>query len=115
MNPLIPLFVVIPLAGAFLIMILGRFIRNFNKYSPPLVLLFLVTISFYFLFTTGSKVSVYKVGGWEAVNSIPIGIYMVLDGFTAIILCIINLIGFLSVFYSISDRKSTRLNSSHGY
>ena len=102
MNPLIPLFVVIPLAGAFLIMILGRFIRNFNKYFASLVLLFLVTISFYFLFTTGSKVSVYKVGGWEAVNNIPIGIYMVLDGFTAIILCIINLIGFLSVFYSIS-------------
>jgi len=102
MNPLIPLFVVIPLAGAFLIMILGRFIRNFNKYFASLVLLFLVTISFYFLFTTGSKVLVYKVGGWEAVNSIPIGIYMVLDGFTAIILCIINLIGFLSVFYSIS-------------
>ena len=102
MNPLIPLFVVIPLTGAFLIMILGRFIRNFNKYFASLVLLFLVTISFYFLFTTGSKVSVYKVGGWEAVNSIPIGIYMVLDGFTAIILCIINLIGFLSVFYSIS-------------
>src|SRR4030043_1958518 len=102
MNPLIPLFVVSPLAGAFLIMILGRFIRNFNKYFASLVLLFLVTISFYFLFTTGSKVSVYKVGGWEAVNSIPIGIYMVLDGFTALILCIINLIGFLSVFYSIS-------------
>ena len=35
-------------------------------------------------------------------NSIPIGIYMVMDGFTAIVLCIINLIGFLSVFYSIS-------------
>jgi len=102
MNPLIPLFVVIPLAGAFLIMILGSFIRHLNKYLASLVLLFLVAVSFYFLFTTGSKVSVYKVGGWEAVNSIPIGIYMVLDGFTAIVLCVINLIGFLSVFYSIS-------------
>lgn len=102
MNPLIPLFVAVPLAGAFLIMILGIFIRNLNKYLASLVLLFLVSISFYFLFATGSKVSVYKVGGWEAINSIPIGIYMVLDGFTAIVLCIINLIGFLSVFYSIS-------------
>jgi len=102
MNPLIPLFVVIPLTGAFLIMILGSFIRHLNKYLASLVLLFLVAVSFYFLFTTGSKVSVYKVGGWEAVNSIPIGIYMVLDGFTAIVLCVINLIGFLSVFYSIS-------------
>ncbi len=102
MNPLIPLLVVIPLAGAFLIMILGRFIRNFNKILASLVLLLLAIISFYFLFSTGDRISVYKVGGWEAVNSIPIGIYMVVDGFTAIILCIINLIGFLSVFYSIS-------------
>jgi multicomponent Na+:H+ antiporter subunit D len=102
MNPLIPLLVVIPLAGAFLIMILGRFVRNFNKILASVVLLLLAVISFYFLFTTGDKISVYKVGGWEAVNSIPIGIYMVVDGFTAIILCIINLIGFLAVFYSIS-------------
>src|SRR4030065_935288 len=101
-NPLIPLYIVIPLAGAFLIMILGRFIRNFHKYLAALILLFLLIISFYSLFTTGSSVSVYKVGGWEAVNKIPIGIYMVIDGFTAIVLCIINLIGFLSVFYSIS-------------
>lgn len=102
MNPLIPLLVVIPLAGAFLIMILGRFVRNFNKILASVVLLLLAIISFYFLFTTGDKISVYKVGGWEAVNSIPIGIYMVVDGFTAIVLCIINLIGFLAVFYSIS-------------
>ena len=102
MNPLIPLLVVIPLAGAFLIMILGRMIRHFNKILASLVLLILTIISFYFLFNTGDEVSVYKVGGWEAVNSIPIGIYMVVDGFTAIVLCIINLIGFLTVFYSIS-------------
>ena len=36
MNPLIPLFVVIPLAGAFLIMILGRFIRDLTNTSLPL-------------------------------------------------------------------------------
>jgi multicomponent Na+:H+ antiporter subunit D len=102
MNPLIPLFVVIPLAGAFLIMILGRFIRNFNKYFASLVLLFLVIVSFISLFNTGSNVSVYKVGGWQPINGVPIGIYMVVDGFNAIILCIVNLIGFLSVFYSIS-------------
>jgi multicomponent Na+:H+ antiporter subunit D len=102
MNPLIPLFVITPLAGAFLIMILGRFIRNFNKYFASLVLLFLVIVSFISLFNTGSNVSVYKVGGWEPINGVPIGIYMVVDGFNAIILCIVNLIGFLSVFYSIS-------------
>lgn len=102
MNPLIPLFVIIPLAGAFLIMIIGRFIRDFDKYFATLVLLFLAVVSFWFLFSTGEKVTVYKAGGWEPVNGVPVGIYMVLDGFNTLVLCIINLIGFLSIFYSIS-------------
>ena len=105
MNPLIPLFVVTPLAAAFLIMIIGRFIKEFNKYFTSLTLLFLVIISFWCLFKTGENVFVYKVGGWEPVNKIPIGIYMVMDGFSAILVCIINLIGFLSAFYSISYIK----------
>jgi multicomponent Na+:H+ antiporter subunit D len=105
MNPLIPLFVVIPLAGAFLIMILGRFIRDFNKYFASLILLLLAILSIYSLITTGEKVSLYKVGGWEPVNKIPIGIYMVMDGFTVIVLCIINIVGFLSSIYSISYIK----------
>ncbi|MCU0461608.1 MAG: hypothetical protein MUF36_06295 [Bacteroidales bacterium] len=105
MNPLIPLFVAIPLAGAFLIMILGRFIKDFNKYFASLILLILLIFSIYSLITTGSKLSLYKVGGWEPVNGVPIGIYMVMDGFTVIVLCIINIVGFLSVFYSISYIK----------
>jgi multicomponent Na+:H+ antiporter subunit D len=105
MNPLIPLFVVIPLAGAFLIMILGRFIKDFNKYFASLVLLVLAIFSIYCLASTGDNISLYKVGGWEPVNMVPIGIYMVMDGFTVIVLCIINIVGFLSVFYSISYIK----------
>jgi formate hydrogenlyase subunit 3/multisubunit Na+/H+ antiporter MnhD subunit len=102
MNPLLPLFVITPLAGAFLIMIIGRFVREFNKYFASLILLFLACLSLYFLFITGENVSVYKVGGWEPINKIPIGIYIVMDGFTAIVVCIINVVGFLSAFYSIS-------------
>lgn len=105
MNPLIPLFVVIPLAGAFLIMILGRFIKDFSKYFASLVLLVLSVFSIYSAINTGENISLYKVGGWEPINKIPIGIYMVLDGFNVIVLCIINIIGFLSVFYSISYIK----------
>jgi multicomponent Na+:H+ antiporter subunit D len=105
MNPLIPFFVVIPLAGAFLIMIAGRFIKESDKYLTSLILLFLAIISFYSLSTIGDNLSVYKVGGWEPVNKVPIGIYMVMDGFNAIIVCIINLIGFLSALYSISYIK----------
>jgi multicomponent Na+:H+ antiporter subunit D len=105
MNPLMPLLVVTPLAGAFLIMIIGRFIEEFNKYFTSLLLLFLACISFYFLFSTGERIFVYKVGGWEPINKVPIGIYMVMDGFTALVICIINLIGFLSAVYSISYIK----------
>lgn len=105
MNPLIPLFVVIPLAGAFLIMIFGRFIRDLNKYLATLILLALAVFSVYSLFTTGENPSVYKVGGWEPVNRVPIGIYMVMDGFTVLVLSIINIVGLLSVFYSISYIK----------
>jgi multicomponent Na+:H+ antiporter subunit D len=105
MNPLIPLFVVIPLAGAFLIMILGRYFSELNKYLTAFILFILVIFSIYSLVTTGKNLSLYKVGGWEPINRIPIGIYMVMDGFTVIILCIINTIGFLSAFYSISYIK----------
>jgi multicomponent Na+:H+ antiporter subunit D len=102
MNPLIPYFVAVPLAGAFLIMILGRLNTHISKYLATVVLLFLAFISFWSLFATGETVSVYMVGGWEAVNSVPIGIYLVLDGFSALLLCVISCIGLMSVIYSIS-------------
>lgn len=105
MNPLIPLFVIIPLAGAFLIMIIGKFLSGFGRYFTSAILLSLVVFSIYSLFTGSGTLSLYKVGGWEPVNRIPIGIYMVMDGFTVIVLCIINIIGFLSAFYSISYIK----------
>jgi len=102
MNPLIPLFVAVPLAGAFLTMITGKFIKNLNRYIGLIVLLFLAVSSYYSLINTAGNVSVYKVGGWEPVNGIPIGIYMVMDSLTVILLCIINTIGLLAIFYSFS-------------
>ena len=105
MNPLIPFFVIIPLAGAFLIMITGRFLKEFDKYLTSLILLILAIISFYSLSTIGENLSVYKVGDWQPIDKIPIGIYMVMDGFNAIIVCIINFIGLLSALYSISYIK----------
>jgi multicomponent Na+:H+ antiporter subunit D len=102
MNPLIPLFVVIPLSGAFLTMILGRFFRKAGRYFAAVILLTLVALSIYFFATTGGNLSLYKVGGWEPVNRVPIGIYLVMDGFTVIVVSIINFIGFFSALYSIS-------------
>jgi len=105
MNQLLPLFVIIPLSATFLIMIFGRFFKDFNKYFASCVLLFLVVLSFYSMISLNGGLSLYKVGGWQPINKIPIGIYIVMDGFNSLIVCIINLIGFLVVFYSISYIK----------
>lgn len=102
MNTLIPFFVVIPLLAAFLIMIMGRFFSELNKYIASLVLLVLVCMCIYSFSSLDGGVQLYKVGGWEPVNRIPIGIYMVMDSFNIIVLFIINLIGLLSAIYSFS-------------
>jgi multicomponent Na+:H+ antiporter subunit D len=105
MSPLLPLFVVIPLIAAFLIMIIGRFVREFNKYFTSLVLMLMVFLSYYSLIHLNGNLELYKVGGWQPVNRIPIGIYMAMDNFNIIIVCIINSIGFLASLYSISYIK----------
>lgn len=113
MNPLIPLFVAIPLTGAFIDMILGRFIKGFSRYFTPVIILALASMSIYSAATTGNFPSVYNVGGWEPVKGIPVGICMVMDGFSVLMLCIINIVGFLSAFYSISYIK--RFTSDNFY
>ena len=113
MNPLIPLFVAIPLTGAFLDMILGRFIKGFSRYFTSVVLLALASMSIYSAATAGTDPSVYNAGGWEPVLGIPVGITMVMDGFTVLMLCIINIVGFLSAFYSVSYIK--RFTSDNFY
>jgi multicomponent Na+:H+ antiporter subunit D len=105
MNSLLPLFVVVPLASTFLIMIIGRFVKDFNKYFTAAVLLFLAVFSYYSLASLHGGLALCKVGGWEPVNKVPIGIYIALDGFNAIVICIINSVGFLAAIYSISYVK----------
>ena len=113
MNPLIPLFVAIPLSGAFIDMILGRFIKGLSRYFTPVIILALASMSIYSAATAGTNPSVYYVGGWEPVKGIPVGICMVMDGFSVLMLCIINIVGFLSAFYSISYIK--RFTSDNFY
>lgn len=102
MNPMLPLFVIIPLAGAFLIMILGKFFRELNKYLASLLLLSLAVLSVSAIVGNAGGFSVYRAGGWAPVDNVPVGIYMVLDSFNVIILCIVNILGFLAAIYSIS-------------
>jgi multicomponent Na+:H+ antiporter subunit D len=102
MESLIPLYVILPLGAAFLIPILGRVIKEFQKTISLLVFFVLLCLSIYFIVSGIHEPLIYKIGGWEPVKNIPIGIYLVLDGLSVFMLCIINLIAFLSGFYSIS-------------
>lgn len=101
MDLYIPLFVVVPLAGAFLSAIIGHFIKKFGRIITSVILAFLTGFSLYLIFTVNGTL-VFKVGGWELLDKIPIAIYMVIDGLSIYLLLIINLIGFFSAFYSIS-------------
>jgi multicomponent Na+:H+ antiporter subunit D len=105
MSNLVPLYVILPLASAFLIPSVGRLVKGFQKALLSLVLLFLTAMTFYIIFSGLDQPIAYAVGGWEAVKDTPIAIYMVLDGLSVVVLLIVNLIGFLATFYSISYIK----------
>ncbi len=102
MDQFLPLFVILPLAAAFLIPIVGKFVEGFQKTISNLVFLFLAVLGIWFLFDRNSEALSYTLGGWEPVNGIPIAIYFVMDGLTVIMLSIINGMAFLAGFYAIS-------------
>lgn len=102
MDALIPLFVAIPLISAFLIMILGKVVRRLHSYLAPLTLLTLLVMALYIVAHPLTGPLHYTPGGWGMEGGTPIGIYMVLDGFSVLMLCVINLLGFTALFYSLS-------------
>jgi len=94
---LIPWFVVVPLAAAFVNSLLGRRIRGL-----PALLACLTTFILFVLSLVATQLVrinptlVYHVGGWKA----PIGIAMVLDGLTVFMLVTINMVAFVIAVYS---------------
>jgi multicomponent Na+:H+ antiporter subunit D len=112
MDFFIPLFVVVPLGGAFLIAIIGSFSKRFGRYFTSIIFAFLTGLCVYFLLRIQGPL-VYMVGGWKAFDTIPIAIYLVIDGLSLYLLLIINLVGFLSAFYSISYIKRYTAESSY--
>jgi multicomponent Na+:H+ antiporter subunit D len=102
MDALIPLFVAIPLMVAFLIVLLGKLIKGIHRFLAPLTLLALLLMAV-FEFTGLEGLSrTYAMGGWTGDSGFPVGIFLVLDGFSVLMLCIINLIGLVALFYSLS-------------
>lgn len=105
MDSLIPLFVIIPLGIAFIIPLIWKLIPSAFKYLPAAGTLFLLVLAFYILISNGNETLTYKIGGWQPVKNIPIGIHLVVDGLAASMLIIINLIGFLAGIYAIPYMK----------
>ncbi len=98
---IIPFFVIIPLAAAFLISILGKFIKRFSDFAACFACLLLLAFSLYtqWIFRSNlDNVLVYKIGGWVP----PFGISLVLDGLSSFMLVTVNLISLLIAVYSVS-------------
>jgi multicomponent Na+:H+ antiporter subunit D len=100
MDKLIPLFVAIPLISAFLIILLGKLFKGFHKIFAPLTLLVLLIMTLYVYSGLNGPSLSYTMGGWSTEGGIPFGIYLLLDRFSWIMLCIINLIGLVALIYS---------------
>ena len=101
MNNLVLLYIILPMAVGFLIPVTQRSWKGFYRVMPTLILLFLTCQSVYLLIVTHPNAIIYKVGNWDFINMVPIGIFLVVDSFSAFMLLIINMIGFLAVFYAI--------------
>jgi multicomponent Na+:H+ antiporter subunit D len=98
-SNILPLFVGISLAGAFLTSIVGKKLKwlpDLIGSLTTLILLVLSLITVRIIATQG--ILVHSVGSWK----LPIGIALVLDGLTAFMLVTVNLMAFLIAIYSIN-------------
>ncbi|MFH0839819.1 MAG: proton-conducting transporter membrane subunit, partial [Candidatus Omnitrophota bacterium] len=96
---LVPLFVIIPLAGAFIISLVAKKVKWVADTLANLVSFALLVASLAGVLAVNTYgVLVYQVGIWKP----PLGISMVLDPLAAFMLLTVNLIVFLITIYSIN-------------
>jgi multicomponent Na+:H+ antiporter subunit D len=94
---MIALFTAIPLLGAFIISLFGRYSKKFSDFIANFITFILFILSLHFIFTL-KETLVYKVGGWIP----PFGISLVLDGLSAFMLLTINLVSLMISLFSIN-------------
>ena len=97
-SPIIPLFVAVPLAGAFATALLGRR----TKLIPKGIALLVTAGTFAFALIGLRMVNlfgahIYRLGAWSP----PFGIAMVVDGLSIFMLVTVNLIAFLVVIFAL--------------
>ncbi|MCB4757387.1 MAG: NADH/ubiquinone/plastoquinone (complex I), partial [Elusimicrobia bacterium] len=96
-GKLLPLFVVIPLGGAFFITAFGRKIKSLPEILGIFVPLFLCFISTFVLWSSYSHSAIlHFIGGWQP----PFGISLVSDGLTTFMLMIVHIVASCIAVYS---------------
>jgi multicomponent Na+:H+ antiporter subunit D len=94
---LIPGFVVIPLAAAFVNSLVGSRIRGLPAFLGCLTTVMLLGLSLFAIPNVQNEATlVYQLGGW----SLPIGIALVLDSLTSFMLVTVNMIAFAIAVYA---------------
>lgn len=98
-SNIIPLFVAIPLAAAFLISLIGKRLKRLPDGLGALAAFLLCGLSLLSVRLHNIYgVLTYSVGNWRP----PVGIGMVLDGLTSFMLVAVNLVTFFVTVYSIN-------------
>ncbi len=98
-SNILPLFVGISLAGAFLTSIVGKKLKWLPDLMGSLTTLILLGLSLITVRIVATQgILVYSIGSWK----LPIGIALVLDGLTVFMLVTVNLISFIIAIYSIN-------------
>ena len=96
---IIPFFVAIALAGAFLISLAGKKIKWLPDILGSLTTFVLFCLSIFAVKLSSTYGTlVYSVGYWKP----PIGIALVLDGLTSFMLVTVNLVAFIISIYAIN-------------
>ncbi len=89
----LPVFVAIPLATGFFMPICGKKLRPVATVLANLATLSLVVLAV----TVIGQSSVYKIGEWP----IPLGINLVLDGLSGLMLLVVSVVSFAAMLFSI--------------
>ncbi|MBU1863809.1 MAG: monovalent cation/H+ antiporter subunit D family protein [Candidatus Omnitrophica bacterium] len=96
---IIPLYVAVPLTGAFLIALSRGKIKWLPDFFGALITFILLCLSVYAIKLTNTYgMLVYSVGGWKP----PVGIALVMDSLTIFMLVTVNLVAFSIALYAIN-------------
>jgi len=94
MNNVVPLFVALPLGAAFIIPLLGHWWKKSGEVFATAVSAVLAVMA---ILQIGAPAVVHHMGGWAP----PVGIAVVSDGLSVLLLIAINVVGFLCVLFSL--------------